>query len=64
MIQRNEDRGIVAGVASGLADSYDLPTWMVRTLFIVGFLLAGIGLVAYLWLWSRSEPISGQMILN
>lgn len=62
MIYRNENSGIVAGVASGLADSYNFPVWMIRSLFVIGFFLAGIGLAVYLWLWNKSRPRSGQLL--
>ena len=51
-LHRSRDRRLVAGVAGGLAESFHLPVWLVRLLFILALLPGGIpGLLIYVVLW-------------
>lgn len=55
-VRPRHDR-IVAGVAVGIANQTGIPLWLVRTTFVVGSILGGVGLAAYLlgWILMRSE---------
>jgi len=64
MTYRNENKGIVGGVAAGIADSYNLSVWLVRGLFILGFLLAGMGLFVYMWYWNQLPQEDNQIHLG
>ncbi len=44
---RAEEGGMIAGVAKGLADSFGLEPWLVRTLWVASVLLLGTGLLVY-----------------
>lgn len=48
---------IVAGVAMGLANRFEVPAWVVRVLFVVTSVFGGLGMVLYLsgWALIRSE---------
>lgn len=48
--RRADDRWI-AGVAGGLADSLELPPWVMRGLFLAATLLGGVGVLIYGLLW-------------
>lgn len=50
-IQRRADQGILAGVCAGVAADVGLSVTTVRVAFVVGGLVGGIGVVAYLLLW-------------
>jgi phage shock protein C len=41
----------IAGVAAGLADYFDLDPTIVRLVWLLAFLFAGAGLLAYIILW-------------
>lgn len=43
---------MIAGVAKGLANRFDIPDWVVRVGFIVTAFMGGTGLVAYLACWA------------
>ena len=55
-IRPNRDR-LIAGVAVGIADATRLPLWLVRAAFVVGTILGGFGLAAYIvaWVLMRGE---------
>lgn len=53
---RPADRRVVGGVASGLADHFDVPVLWVRIGFVVLTWLNGVGILAYLLLW-RFMPL-------
>lgn len=48
---------MVAGVAMGLANRFDIPDWAVRIFFVVTSFIGGLGIVLYLsgWALIRSE---------
>ena len=50
---------MIAGVASGVADFYDLNTSTVRIVWALSILLGGFGIVAYIVMWIVL-PESGQ----
>jgi phage shock protein PspC (stress-responsive transcriptional regulator) len=41
----------IAGVAAGLADYFDLDPTIIRLVWLLAFLFAGAGLLAYIILW-------------
>jgi phage shock protein PspC (stress-responsive transcriptional regulator) len=48
-LERRPDEGMIAGVAAGVADRYDIDVTLVRLAFVaLGFLSAGTAIVAYL----------------
>lgn len=51
MWRRPRHDRLVAGVASGVAAEIGLPTWMVRTGFVVATLFGGLGVAAYIAGW-------------
>ena len=56
-LYRNTRAGKIAGVAAGLADHWDIAHWVVRLIFIVGFLFTGtLALWAYLAGWILMAP--------
>ena len=63
MFYRNQNQSMIAGVAAGIADKYDVSVTLVRILFVLGYLFFGIGLVAYLIGWMRSPGNTGQATL-
>src|SRR5687768_4605045 len=48
---RRPDHRWIAGVASGIADHAAVPAWVVRVAFVVATPLAGVGAIAYGFLW-------------
>jgi len=50
LVRSTNDRK-VAGVCAGLADYFDIDPIIIRVLWIVAFLCAGTGLLAYIILW-------------
>src|SRR5688572_19438482 len=48
--RRNEGK-MIAGVATGLAEQFDLPLAFVRLLFVLSLFLGGGGLVVYCACW-------------
>ncbi len=51
-LYRNKDKGYIAGVCAGLADHFDVDTWVVRLVTFGGFLfLGGFVVIAYIGLW-------------
>jgi phage shock protein C len=56
-LYRNTRESRVAGVAAGLADHFDVAPWVVRLLWIAGFLFTGtLALWAYLAAWILLAP--------
>jgi phage shock protein C len=56
-LYRNTREGMVAGVAAGLADHFDIAPWVVRLIFIAAFLFTGtLALWAYLAAWLLLSP--------
>jgi len=49
--RRPTEGRIVAGVAAGLADTWNVPVWLVRAGFVITSFGGGFGLVAYLAGW-------------
>lgn len=50
-LYRDTDDAIVAGVASGIAQYFDIDPVIVRVLFVLSIFLNGFGVIAYLVLW-------------
>ena len=51
-LYRNSQNGVLAGVAAGLADHWDVATWVVRLLWVVAFLFTGsLALWGYVACW-------------
>ena len=59
-ITRKRDDRMIAGVASGLAEALDIPTWVVRLAFVVTTFTGGFGLAAYLVGLALMPPAPGQ----
>jgi len=57
---RNPDDKVLGGVASGLAAYFGQDTGVIRLLFVLGILLFGTGLMAYIILWIIS-PVAKTM---
>ncbi len=59
-LYRNTRKGKIAGVAAGLADYWDIATWVVRLMWVVAFLFTGtLALWVYLaaWIMLASRPM-------
>ena len=55
-LYRNSREGVVAGVAAGLADYWDVAPWVVRLLWVGAFLFTGtLALWVYLAAWFLME---------
>jgi phage shock protein C len=52
----------LGGVCAGLAYALGLPTWMIRALWLVLFLGAGIGGLIYVVLWLVVPPWPAEPI--
>ncbi len=52
--RRSYDR-IIAGVAGGIADYFEMPVWLVRVLFIVFSIIPGLAVPAYIIIWIIAE---------
>ncbi len=51
-LYRSRHHHIIAGVAGGLAERFNVPVWLMRLIWIILLLPGGIpGLVPYLVLW-------------
>ena len=50
-LYRDMDNAIIAGVASGLGQYFDVDPWIIRILFIVVVLAGGSGIFIYLIFW-------------
>ena len=51
-LYRSRNHRIIAGVASGLAERFGVPIWMMRLLWILLMIPGGLpGIVPYLILW-------------
>ncbi len=64
MIYRNQEKGYVAGVAAGIAEYYDIPVSLVRTLFVLTSFILGAGVLAYMYLILIMAQQDGQTHLN
>ena len=50
-LKLDKENKVIAGVCSGVANSLGLQPTIVRLAFVLGFLLWGIGPLAYIILW-------------
>jgi phage shock protein C len=64
MIYRDTQKAYVAGVASGMAQYYDVPVTLVRALFIVTSFLLGLGILAYMYFILIMDANDGQTHLH
>ncbi|TDO95748.1 PspC domain-containing protein [Marinomonas balearica] len=56
-LYRNTQKGYIGGVCAGLADHFDIDTWVVRLAVFGGFLfLGGFTVMAYIGLWVFLDP--------
>lgn len=55
LVRSTNDKKI-AGVAAGLADYFDLDPTIIRVVWLLAFLCAGAGLLAYIILWIALPP--------
>ncbi len=51
VLQRNSDNRMVAGVCSGLAQYFKLDVSIVRIVYLIAVLCAGVGVLPYLYAW-------------
>lgn len=64
MIYRNQNKGYLAGVSAGIAEAYDIPVSLVRSLFILTSFILGLGVFAYMYLTLIMAERDGQTHLN
>src|SRR3989344_3462532 len=50
-LYRDPDNAIVAGIASGIANYFDIDPVIVRLIFVISIFFNGLGLLAYIILW-------------
>lgn len=63
-LRRSNDRKVIAGVAGGLAQNFDIdPTW-VRVAFVVFTIFGGAGIALYLLLWFVIPRAEGESIVE
>jgi phage shock protein C len=56
-LYRNTDDKMIAGVCAGLADHFDVAHWVVRLVFVCGFLFTGtVAMLAYVVAWILLAP--------
>jgi len=61
-LYRNRKKGYIGGVCAGLAEHFDIETWVVRLTFFAGLIfLQGFAFFAYLALWFILKPSSGEV---
>jgi phage shock protein PspC (stress-responsive transcriptional regulator) len=63
-MERNQNKGIVAGVAAGLNERTGVSLLFIRIGFIAGFFLFGLGFFIYLFLWWYSSEGNNQIQLK
>jgi phage shock protein PspC (stress-responsive transcriptional regulator) len=64
MLERNTNKAWVAGIASGLSETYNLNVWLVRAMFVATFFFFGLGLLAYWMFWSSIPGHDNQIRMN
>ena len=50
-LRRSTDDRMIAGVAAGVADFYDIDTTLVRVVWAISAVFGGFGIVLYLVMW-------------
>jgi len=58
-LHRSTGRRLVAGVAGGIADRFDVDVTIVRVAFVVAACFWGLGVVVYLAMWALVPPDHG-----
>tara|TARA_R110002072_G_scaffold51170_2_gene136955 strand:+ start:7809 stop:8333 length:525 start_codon:yes stop_codon:yes gene_type:complete len=59
-LYRNTQEGVIGGVAAGLADHWDIAPWVVRLLWVGGFLFTGtlaLWMYAAAWILMARRPM-------
>lgn len=64
MIERNNKKAWVAGVAAAISDEYGYSVGLIRLGFIASFFVFGIGLLLYMVLWLKFPDANNQIRLN
>ncbi|HEX9503158.1 MAG TPA: PspC domain-containing protein [Patescibacteria group bacterium] len=64
MIYRNQEKGIVAGVAAGISETYDVPVSFIRAFFVFSSFILGLGILAYMYLILITAERDGQTHLD
>jgi phage shock protein C len=60
---RSTNDQMIAGVAAGLANYFNVDPTIIRLLFVIAALTGGHGLLVYLILWAvMPEEISGEKV--
>lgn len=58
-------KGVISGVCAGLADQFNMPTWVMRAFWIViGIYISGLALLIYIAMWmsldKKSDKLQGK----
>ena len=61
---RRGPKRLVAGIAGGLAEKFDLNVWLVRALVLASFLLPFLGVGVYLVAWVLTPWQDGRIPLE
>jgi phage shock protein PspC (stress-responsive transcriptional regulator) len=56
LLRRSSSRRLVAGVAGGIAERFDIDVTIVRVAFVVAACFWGLGAVIYLAMWALLPP--------
>jgi phage shock protein PspC (stress-responsive transcriptional regulator) len=64
MLERNENKAWVAGVCAGLAEQYMAPISFIRLMFVVTFLMFGLGLALYAYYWAIMPGGNNQLRMD
>ncbi len=60
-LTRSTNDQMVAGVAAGIADYFNIDATIVRLLFVIAALTGGHGVLAYLIMWALMPEIGEKM---
>lgn len=51
MLNRKSDDMVFGGVCSGIADYYDIDTWLVRLITLILIVFTNVAILVYIVLW-------------
>lgn len=64
LVRKTNDK-MIAGVAAGAADYFNMDVTLVRVLFVITTIFGGFGLVAYIVMWILvPEEGSGRAVID
>jgi phage shock protein PspC (stress-responsive transcriptional regulator) len=63
-LERDPNNKVIAGVAAGVANYFDIDTTLVRVLWALTIFVGGLGVIIYIIMWivmpvAQSSPASG-----